>query len=166
LAYKVPDNVPAPDSDALIRLVTALSDAQMRRGCAVEVFPEATTFYPAELEAIAASEHSVHLEAYIFRDGVNAQTLLKLLTERAKAGVSVKLVLDSFGNLFVPKRIFAELVRGRARRLVPAGRLVVDQAVQQPHPPRAAHHRREGRLLRRRRHRRLVDRRSRQGTLA
>ncbi len=115
LAYKVPANVPAPDSDALIRVVTALSDAQMRRGCAVEVFPEATTFYPAEHEAIAASVSSVHLEAYIFRNGVNAQKLLALLTERAKAGVSVKLVLDSFGNLFVRKKIFADLVAAGGR---------------------------------------------------
>jgi cardiolipin synthase len=115
LAYKVPANVPAPDSDALIRVVTALSDAQMRRGCGVEVFPEATTFYPAELEAIAAAESSVHLEAYIFRDGVNAQKLLALLTERARAGVSVKLVLDSFGNLFVPKKIFADLIAAGGR---------------------------------------------------
>ena len=115
LAYKVPDDVPAPDSDALIRVVTALSDAQMRRGCGVEVFPEATTFYPAELEAIADAKVSVHLEAYIFRDGQTAQTLLKRLTERAKAGVAVKLVLDSFGNLFVPKKIFADLVAAGGR---------------------------------------------------
>jgi cardiolipin synthase len=115
LAYKVPDDVPAPDSDTLIRVVTALSDAQMRRGCSVEVFPEATTFYPAEFAAIAEARTSVHLEAYIFRDGETAQKLLAVLTERALAGVSVKLVLDSFGNLFVPKKIFAALVAAGGR---------------------------------------------------
>ncbi len=115
LAYKVPDDVPAPDSETLIRVVTALSDAQMRRGCGVEVFPEATTFYPAEFAAIAEAQSSVHLEAYIFRDGETAQKLLAILTERARAGVSVKLVLDSFGNLFVPKKIFAALVAAGGR---------------------------------------------------
>ncbi|HYW51161.1 MAG TPA: cardiolipin synthase [Gemmatimonadaceae bacterium] len=54
--------------------------------------------YTAILEAIAAARHHVHLEYYIFEEGVVARRIRDALVERAKAGVQVRLLLDGLGS--------------------------------------------------------------------
>src|SRR5262249_1977995 len=46
---------------------------------------------------------------YIFREGRAAARFVEALTERARAGVKVRLTLDAFGNAFTRERYFEEL---------------------------------------------------------
>ena len=55
-------------------------------------------------------QHSVNIEAYIFQKGKIAEQYVEALTERARAGVRVNLVLDAFGSAGTTKRYLAPLL--------------------------------------------------------
>ena len=54
--------------------------------------------YPAMLAAIAGAKRTVHLETYILRNDSVGDRFADALIERAKAGVTVRLLYDSFGS--------------------------------------------------------------------
>jgi cardiolipin synthase A/B len=58
--------------------------------------------WQAMFEAIKNAKESVYLEMYIFKDNMTFFDFLKLLTEKAKAGVRVRMILDSFGSAGLP----------------------------------------------------------------
>ncbi|HEX8162736.1 MAG TPA: phospholipase D-like domain-containing protein [Pyrinomonadaceae bacterium] len=99
LAYKVSTPQPAPlDSEDFVRVLAAATDARLTTRNRVEVFADGENYYPASLEAIRNAKESVHLEAYIFQKGRVAREYVEALTERARAGVEVRLVLDALGS--------------------------------------------------------------------
>ena len=54
--------------------------------------------FPLFLEALKTAKHSIHIEYYIFEvDGIGVQ-ILNLLEQKAKDGVYVRLIVDSFGS--------------------------------------------------------------------
>jgi cardiolipin synthase len=100
LEYTI-SKVPQADlgSDPFLRTVEALANAQEYRNTKVEVLTNGEAFYEAELEAIRNARKSVNLEAYIFQKGELTGRFLQVLTERARAGVKVNLVIDAIGAL-------------------------------------------------------------------
>jgi cardiolipin synthase len=54
--------------------------------------------YPAMLAAIKSARKTIHLEVYIFDDGPVAQEFADALIERAKKGVTVRVIYDSVGS--------------------------------------------------------------------
>jgi cardiolipin synthase A/B len=98
LAYKLVNPPQDPESPEFLGVLESVADAKIRSHSKAEVFTNGENFYPAQLEAIRAAEHSVHLEAYILQRGKVAQQFLEALTERAKAGVEVRVVVDGIGS--------------------------------------------------------------------
>ena len=88
-----------PESEEFLRVLGALSGGQVHRRCTVTPFTNGESFYEAELQAIREAQVSVNLEAYIFEKGEVTRRFLDVLTERARAGVKVNLVLDAVGSL-------------------------------------------------------------------
>ena len=91
----------------------ALTDAKANRHSSFEVLTNGDLFYEAELAAIGAAQKSVHLEAYIFDRGAIGRRYMEALTERARAGVQVKIICDAFGSLGVNDCYFDDLTRAR-----------------------------------------------------
>ncbi len=54
--------------------------------------------FPELLEAIRTAQHHIHLEYYIFDLDDIGQEILAALQERAAAGVTVRVIVDSFGS--------------------------------------------------------------------
>ena len=54
--------------------------------------------FGAMLDSIRNAQSSVHLETFIFNDGQIGRSFVDALTERAKAGVHVCLLLDGIGS--------------------------------------------------------------------
>lgn len=63
----------------------------------------------AMLAAIENAQHSIHLETYILRSDATGQRLLSCLEERARAGVSVRLIIDAVGSRQVDHRALLRL---------------------------------------------------------
>lgn len=98
-----------PESDEFLRVLAALTGAQVHRRCTVEVLTNGEAYYEAELEAIRRAQHSVNVEAYIFQKGEVTRRFLEALTERARAGVQVNLVIDAVGSFATWNGYFNEL---------------------------------------------------------
>jgi cardiolipin synthase len=99
----------ALDSPEYLCLLGTLSDAQIHGHSRVEVLANGDHFYAAELEAIRGARRCINLEAYIFARGEVSERMIEALTERARAGVKVKLVLDSIGSFTTWDRYFKPL---------------------------------------------------------
>lgn len=103
------------DSPEFLPMLEALADAHFEPGNAIDVLPNGEQYYPAELEAIRAAKQSVTLEAYIFQRGRVADDFIGALTDRARAGVKVNLVLDGVGSLSTTKGAFDDLIAAGGR---------------------------------------------------
>jgi cardiolipin synthase len=99
LRYKIssPENS-SVDTPEFLHEVEALTDSRVRRDTNIEVLTNGDRFYEAELAAIAAARNTINLEAYIFQAGDVTRRFLTALTERARGGVKVKLLLDAVGS--------------------------------------------------------------------
>lgn len=86
------------DSPEFERILECLAAGKLHRHTKMEVLSNGENYYPAEFEAMRKAEKHIHLEAYIFQRGEVARQALEILTERARAGVKVRLVLDSIGS--------------------------------------------------------------------
>lgn len=104
------DELPANDSDKFLALAESLVDTPINRTGRFEVFTNGNNFYPAELDAIRNARRSVNLEAYIFQRSEIGHLYLDALAERARAGIRVNVVLDSFGSAGITRRSFSSLI--------------------------------------------------------
>jgi cardiolipin synthase len=103
------------DSESFLNVLESLTDAKVNRSGALEVLTNGPCFYPAALEAMRAAQQSICLEAYVFHPGEIARLYLEVMTERAKAGVQVNLVLDAFGSWAATKTFFKPLTDAGGR---------------------------------------------------
>jgi cardiolipin synthase len=110
LSYRIIKQPKVPsDSNAFLRVLEAIGDAQLIEGNRIEVLTNGEAYYEAELEAIRGAYHSISLEAYIFQKGRVTSRFVEALTERARAGVKVRVVLDAIGCFLTPERYFRDL---------------------------------------------------------
>jgi cardiolipin synthase len=96
-------------------MLEALTDAQVHRRSKLEVLTNGENFYEAELEAIRSARHHVHIEAYIFSRGKLTERFVRLLAEKARAGVQVRVVVDAIGSLTTTSSYFKELTTAGGR---------------------------------------------------
>jgi len=67
---------------------------------AIQLYTEGDTLFEAMLEAIANAQKQVWMETYIFADDEVGRRFAQALSERASAGVQVRLLVDALGSLF------------------------------------------------------------------
>jgi len=97
------------DAPQFLEELEPLVNSKLTRNNSIEVLENGENFYAAELDAIQHAQHSINLEAYIFHKGQITNQVIDLLTERARAGVHVNLVIDSLGSLSTLKASFKKL---------------------------------------------------------
>ena len=104
------DQLPSNDSPQFLVLVESMVDAKVNRTGTLEVLKNGPAFYTAELDAIRNARRSVNLEAYIFQKSAIGGQYLEAMTECARRGVSVNVVLDAFGSAGVTRAFFRPLL--------------------------------------------------------
>jgi cardiolipin synthase len=87
------------DTPEFRHLIQSVVAAPLREGNKITLFPNGENFYPAMLDAIKNAQQSIDLEAYIFQKGETMDKFVAALTDRARAGVKVNVVLDGLGSL-------------------------------------------------------------------
>jgi len=100
-------------SDHFIHVLESACQTTLQPGNRVEILTNGTKFYPAMLDAIRSARETVNMECYIFKTGCVADQFIEALSERARAGVRVTLVMDAIGSFGA--------IRRSARRLREAG---------------------------------------------
>lgn len=99
----------SPQTTGLLRLVLSTSAAPVRRADTVTILARPREAFEAMEEAIAAAEHRIHMQFYIWRGDDCGRRMIDLLCERAAAGVKVRLLYDDFGSISTPLRHFEPL---------------------------------------------------------
>jgi cardiolipin synthase len=87
------------NDEAFLYTVQSACQAALHHGNGVRIFTNGPAFYPAMLEAIRGASRSVNMECYIFQPGRIADEFVEALSERARQGVNVTLVVDAIGSL-------------------------------------------------------------------
>jgi cardiolipin synthase len=65
--------------------------------------------FPEVMEAIKNAQHHIHIEYYIYEDDQIGNQLKDLLIQKAKEGVTVRLIYDDFGSRSIRKTLAPEL---------------------------------------------------------
>ena len=85
-------------ADDFLYTLQSTCQAALHHGNGVTVFTNGVEFYPAMLDAIRSATRSVHVECYIFQPGRVADQFIEALSERARLGVTVTVVVDALGS--------------------------------------------------------------------
>jgi cardiolipin synthase A/B len=116
LEYKITNTLDvALDSEEFFCIVAALANAQIHHHNKVEVLTNGEVYYEAELQAIERAQNHINIEAYIFQKGEIAGRFLEALTQRARAGVQVNIILDALGSFASWNSYFKELTDAGGR---------------------------------------------------
>jgi len=77
---------------------TAITRRPALSGNVVHLLVDGPATHAAQLAAIRGAKHHIHLDIYILTDDQLGQQYAAALTERARAGVQVRLMFDSIGG--------------------------------------------------------------------
>ena len=78
--------------------IQSTCQAALHHGNRVSIYTNGPEFYPAMLEAIRSATRSVNMECYIFRPGRIADRFVDALSDRARKGLNVTIVVDAIGS--------------------------------------------------------------------
>jgi cardiolipin synthase len=80
-----------------VRLAARLDEAPLTSATELTHYRSGAEAFAAIERDIAAAKHHVHIEFYIWGDDVTGRRMRDLLVERARAGVQVRVLVDSVG---------------------------------------------------------------------
>ncbi len=108
LPYAMPGGANGLDSAEFMQFLSLVTDGTVRRS-RITRLRDGQEFYRAQLEAIGRAKYAINLEMYEFDQGEVGDRFLAALTERAAAGVEVRLVVDAMGSFSTRLSYFDEL---------------------------------------------------------
>ncbi len=85
-------------ADDFLYTLQSTCQAALHHGNLVTVFTNGPNFYPAMLDGIRSATRSINLECYIFQPGKIADQFIEALSERARLGINVTIVVDAIGS--------------------------------------------------------------------
>jgi cardiolipin synthase len=85
-------------ADDFLYTLQSTCQAALHHGNRVTIHTNGPQFYPAMLEAIRTATRSINLECYIMQPGRIADEFIAALSERARLGVNVTIVVDAIGS--------------------------------------------------------------------
>lgn len=89
-----PDDYP-PIQDALA-MIAGVTESTVHEGNVAKLFQNGA-LYPAMLEDIGNADHCVHLETFVWTKGTLETRFVDALSAKARAGVEVRVLIDSVG---------------------------------------------------------------------
>jgi cardiolipin synthase len=98
--------------DRHVAVEEAVAGKPLSIGNKAQLLEDGERAYPAMLQAIRSAKNHIHLEVYIFEESQAGHEFLDALIERAKAGVKVRVIYDSFGSKATSREFFDLLRKG------------------------------------------------------
>ncbi len=88
----------AGELQTLLPSLAGLTQSSLDEGNRIEVLQNGDGFFPLVMRDIAAAKESVHIESYIWYESTIANQLAKLLAQKARQGVEVRILVDGSGG--------------------------------------------------------------------
>lgn len=83
---------------ALLPSFAGLTQSNLDHGNRIEILQNGDGFFPPLMRDMAAAKQSIHFETFIWDDGKIARQLAKLMADKARQGVEVRLLVDGSGG--------------------------------------------------------------------
>ncbi len=107
--YSMPDkNTAALDSEEFIQFLSLVTGGTRRRSHITRL-KNGVEFFPAYLQAIRRAKDAINMEFYEFLEGRIGDEIVAALTERAEAGVEVRVIVDALGSFSTRSSYFDRL---------------------------------------------------------
>ena len=95
----------------LRRVLEGIIGIPFTEGNALRVLRNGDEIFPAMLDAIRGAQHTVDLMTYVYWKGDVAHEFAQALSERARAGARVRLLLDAIGGFQIEKGLVEAMDR-------------------------------------------------------
>ncbi len=99
----------AIESSEFLSSVAGATNTPFMSGNRINILNNGDQFYPAMLEAIGQSRDTITIEAYIYWAGDIGMKFADAIAEKARSGVTVKILLDAVGSPNIGDRILEKL---------------------------------------------------------
>ena len=97
------------DINDIALLNTFMAGSPLHSNNNVDIFHDGTQKFDKLLEDINSAKSSVHILYYIIKNDELGRRIINALTNKAKEGIEVKLVVDKLGSRFLRKKIIKPL---------------------------------------------------------
>jgi cardiolipin synthase A/B len=104
-----------PQQDEFRRRLERLVGVHFTEGNAVEVLRNGDEIFPPMLDAITRAERTVDFMTYVYWQGQPARDFAAALSERARAGVRVRVLIDAFGGWHIEKGLVDRMAAAGVR---------------------------------------------------
>ncbi len=108
-AHQLPD--PLSPYRELMLTGIATSGALLTCENSVKILDTGTKYFEALIASLERAHTYIHLEVYIFRSDEIGQRILKIITEKARQGLDVKLIYDGTGSMGLSRSALEPLIR-------------------------------------------------------
>lgn len=109
ISVSEPGNKLSPESLQQIKLGYQLGGTQLFVHNHIEIFTDGESKFKALIEDLNRAETFIHLQYYIFDNDTLGRTIKKILIEKARRGVKVRVLYDDVGCWKVRSRFFREM---------------------------------------------------------
>ncbi len=109
ISVSEPGNRLSPESLQQIKLGYQLGGTQLFVHNHIEIFTDGESKFKALIEDLNRAETFIHLQYYIFDNDTLGRTIKKILIEKARQGVKVRVLYDDVGCWKVRSRFFREM---------------------------------------------------------
>jgi cardiolipin synthase A/B len=109
------DKLPPFRTEEFLQTIAGILNAPLMRGGHARLLVNGSRYYPRILECIAGAQKTVNVMTYIWEPGRVSDRFFDVLCDRAHAGVEVRVLLDGFGCMQVPREKVEQLEAAGAR---------------------------------------------------
>jgi len=103
-------NQPEPSPHLLFQSLASITQLPISTAKNLRILRKAPAFYESLKKDINAATETIHIETYIWRDDEVGKEFLDLLTDAARRGVTVKVLIDELGSLTLKEQYFRPLI--------------------------------------------------------
>lgn len=109
----VPSTLVVPElaitDPTFVPTMEAYTNAALTAGNRVDLLLNGDEIFPAQVEAIRGARKSITYAQYFYEDGRPAEQIVSAISERCRAGIRARVLLDGFGTLKMPLPLRQEL---------------------------------------------------------
>ena len=103
------DNAIAPTDPQFPLVIKSITGSLSTTGTITSFWDESPDVQQARIEAIESAERSIHFETFMMTPGQRAQDFANAIARKASEGVTVQLLIDSFGARTLPNKYWKRL---------------------------------------------------------
>ncbi len=99
---------PVASRDFLVG-ISGMVNSPLETGGTVKLLSNGDEIFPAMLDAMRTANKTINFSVYIWEPGKVSDMVLEVMTERARSGVEVRVLLDGLGGMRAPTKGFDAL---------------------------------------------------------